>query len=48
VIMLQIERFFVRQPLNGSDWPALIESQRRLKADAEPDGLPPLAEIAFA
>lgn len=48
VLMLQIERFFVRQPLNGSDWFGLVESQRQFKAGEEPIGLPPLDEIAFA
>ena len=48
VLMLQIERFFVRQPLNGSDWMALIESQRQAKAPSASDELPPLEQIAFA
>jgi alginate O-acetyltransferase complex protein AlgJ len=46
VIMLQIERFFVRCPMNGVDWFALVEHQHRAKREsgqAETE-LPPLPD----
>jgi alginate O-acetyltransferase complex protein AlgJ len=48
VIMLQIERFFVRQPLNSSDWPVMIDGQNELKGKSDLE-MPPLSDkLAFA
>lgn len=44
VLMLQIERFFVREPYNGMDWLKMIGEQHERKSGEEAALLPPLTD----